>query len=181
MVKMLSEREQREKEEVIALLREQVKVEGKLVDLYEKTAQDIRNKPVRHLLHTIQLDSMKHIDICQTVLEILQGEDVLKEEKTELKEGLREHLELERGSIERANEILKNIWIRENKAVTELIKKLRDDERRHTEALRKLADKTFFRWDPNDMTLIFRDTEWVDERYGRSKEFMRKRDKLEKK
>ena len=77
------------------------------------------------------------------------------------------------------DEILKNIWIRENKAVTELIKKVRDDERRHTEALRKLTDKTFFRWDPNDMTLIFRDTEWVDERYQRSKEFWSRQKKKE--
>ena len=80
---MLKERDELEREEAINLLREQIKVEGKLVGLYEKMAPEIQNKPVRHLLHTIQLDSMKHIDICQTALEILQGEDVLKEEKTE--------------------------------------------------------------------------------------------------
>lgn len=181
MTEIIKEREERAKEEAIEFLREQIKVEGKLVGLYEQTAPQIENKPVRHLLHTIQLDSMKHIDICQTAIEILQGEDVLKEEKTELKEGLREHVKLEEGSIERANEILKNIWIRENKAVAELIKKLRDDERRHTETLRKLAGKRFFRWDPEDMTLLFRDEEWVDKRYGRSKEFWSKEEKSEKK
>ena len=176
MMRELSEKEETAKEEVMGLLREQIEVEGKLIGLYDKTASNTQNRPVRHLLHTIRLDSLKHIDICQTVLEILQGEDVLQEEKTELLEGLREHVELERGSIERMDEILKNIWIRENKAVTELIKKVRDDERRHTEALRKLTDKTFFRWDPNDMTLIFRDTEWADERYRRSREFWSKRE-----
>jgi rubrerythrin len=45
--------------------------------------------------------------------------------------------------MERMDEILKNIWIRENKAATELIKKVRDDERRHTEALRKLTTRRF--------------------------------------
>jgi rubrerythrin len=53
------------------LLREQMEVEGKLIDLYDRTASNTQNKPVRHLLHTIRLDSLKHIDICQTVLEIL--------------------------------------------------------------------------------------------------------------
>lgn len=176
MVEVIKEREEKAKGEVIELLREQIKTEGRLVGLYEKTAPELENKPVRHLLHTIQLDSMKHIDICQTVLELLQGEDVLKEEKIELKERLREHVELEQGSITRANDILKNVWIRENKAAEELIKKLRDDEKRHTAALRKLADKTFFRLAPNDLTLVFRDSEWVDERYRRSKEFRSKKE-----
>jgi len=51
---------------------------------------------------------------------------------------------LECGAIERANEILKNTWIRENKALTALFKKLRDDERRHHQMLKNLMEKTFF-------------------------------------
>jgi len=49
------------------------------VGLYEWTAPSIENKPVMHLLHMIELDSRKHIDICQTVIEILEGKDVFKE------------------------------------------------------------------------------------------------------
>jgi len=168
--------EEREKEEVVSLLREQIKAEGKLIGLYEKTEQDVQSKAVRHLLHTIVLDSMKHIDICSTAIEILQGEDVLKEEKKDLREKLNEHVELEKGSVDRTNKILKNVWIRENKAVKELIEKLRDDEKRHTAALRKLADKTFFRWDGmHDFINILRDTEWEDERRRRLEESKKKK------
>lgn len=78
---MIEAVEKREKEAVIGLLQEQVELEGKLVSLYRKTAGEIQSKPVHHLLHTVMLDSMKHIDFCQTALEILHGEDVLKEEK----------------------------------------------------------------------------------------------------
>jgi rubrerythrin len=174
--------EEKKKEEVVSSLLEQMKVEGKLIALYENTVQDIQSKPVRHLLNTIKLDSMKHIDICSTALEILQGADVLKEEKMNLKEKLAEHVELEKGSIDRANNMLKNVWIRENKALTELIEKLRDDEKRHTEALRKLADKTFFRWDGmHDMISWIHDAEWEDERYRRSKERKKQIEKLETK
>jgi len=117
---------------------------------------------------------MKHIDICQTALEILDGEDVLKEERADLRRGLSEHAQLEIGAVERAERIMKNVWIRENKALIELINKLKDDEKRHVEALTKLADKTFFRLNPEDFILIFRDTEWAEERYRRSKEFWTK-------
>jgi hypothetical protein len=63
------------------------------------------------------------------------------------------------------------VWIRENKAVNELIRKLRDDERRHTQTLMKLTDKTFYRMDPGDMSYIMRGQEFADERYRRSKEY----------
>lgn len=168
--------EEKERQEAIRLLREQMQVEGKLVGLYEKTHREIENRPVRHLLHMIELDSRKHIDICQTAIEILEGEDVLEDERRELLTGVREHVELEEGSIERANKILQNVWIRENKAVGELLKKLRDDERRHHDALKKLSEKTFFRLDPQDFTVIMRGTEFAEERYRRSREFWRKRE-----
>lgn len=52
--------------------------------LYKETAKEINSSAVKHLLHMISLDSRKHIDICQLVIEVLKGEDVLKEEKGEL-------------------------------------------------------------------------------------------------
>jgi len=62
------------------------------VGLYEWTAPSIENKPVMHLLHMIELDSRKHIDICQTVIEILEGKDVFKDiERTE--KILKKHLD----------------------------------------------------------------------------------------
>ena len=168
--------QKKEKAEAIRMLKEQIQVEGRLVGLYERTHKEIENRPVRHILHMIQLDSLKHIDICQTAIEILKGEDVLRDERRELLTGVKEHVELEEGSIERANEILNNVWIRENKAIQELLKKLRDDERRHHDTLKKLSEKTFFRLDPNDFTVIMRGPEFAEERYVRSKEFWRKKE-----
>ena len=171
IVDRIKKREEKEKEEVIDLLREQMKVEGQLVGLYERTAPDIKNNPVRSLLHMIQLDSRKHIEICKLAIEVLEGEEVFSEDKTELIGGLRDHVELEKGSIDRANEMLKNVWISENQALSEMIKKLRDDERRHHETLKKLSEKPFFRFDPRDFTVIMRGFEFAEERYRRSKEF----------
>ncbi|UCD44616.1 MAG: hypothetical protein JSV27_10950 [Candidatus Bathyarchaeota archaeon] len=110
----IREREEREKEEVLGLLREQLKVEGQLIALYNETVPTIGNRPVRHLVDMIALDSRKHVSICQAAIDILEGEEVLSDDKPPLHEGIERHLELEEGSTERANKILGNVWIREN-------------------------------------------------------------------
>jgi len=54
-----------------------------------------------------------------------------------------------------------------------------DEKRRHHEALKKLSEKTFFRLDPQDFTVIMRGTEFAEERYSRSRELWSKREKGE--
>jgi len=169
--------EEKEREEVIELLREQMRVEGRLVGLYENSAKELTSTPVRHLLHMINLDSQKHIDICHTAIEILQGTDVFKEHKEDLLKGLNEHMELEEDSVKRANKLLRSTLISENKALKVLIEKLRDDEKRHHNALKKLSEKPFFQIDPRDFTVIFQGEDFAEERYRRSKEFQKKREK----
>jgi rubrerythrin len=169
--------EEKEKAEIIELLREQMKIEGRLVGLYENSAKELTSTPVRHLLHLINLDSRKHIDICHTAIDILQGRDVFKEQKGALIKGLKEHAELEEDSIKRANTMLKSVWIYDNQALKVLIEKLRDDEKRHHNALKKLSEKPFFRIDSRDFTVIIRGEEFAEDRYRKSKEFREKRER----
>ena len=174
----IKEREEGAKQEALNLLREQLRVEGELVALYNRTAPEIENKAVMHLLEMVALDSRKHIAICQAAIEVLEGEDILSEDKPAIIEGLQRHLELEEGAIKRANEMLKNVWIRENNALSEMIKKLRDDERRHIETIRKLSEKPFFRFEPGDLTVVMRGVEFAEERYRRERDY-RERQKKE--
>ena len=60
--------EDKDKREVIDLLRKHITSEGEKVGLYEETVRDIKSSPVMHLLHTLRLDSRKHIEICQAVI-----------------------------------------------------------------------------------------------------------------
>jgi rubrerythrin len=177
-VDAIREREEGAKQEALNLLREQLKVEGELVALYSETAPEIENKAVMHLLEMVALDSRKHIAICQAAIEVLEGEDVLSEDKPAIIEGLQRHLELEEDAIRRADELLKNVWIRENKALNEMIRKLRDDERRHIETMRKLSEKPFFRFEPGDLTVVMRGVEFAEERYRRERDY-RERQKKE--
>lgn len=88
MYTLWKEREGKEREEVIGLLHGQLKVEGELIRLYEETEAEIHSNAVKYMLHMIAMDSRKHIDICQTALEFLEGNDVLKSEKAEILKGL---------------------------------------------------------------------------------------------
>ncbi len=161
----LKEKEEKARQEAVELLKEQLKVEGQLVAMYNEIAPTFENKTVGHLLEMVMLDSRKHIAICQASIEVLEGEDVLSEDKPALREGLKRHLEIEEGAVKRANELLKNVWIRENQALNEMISKLRDDEKRHVETMKRLSKKAFIRIDSRDFTTMMRGVEAAEERY----------------
>ena len=175
MVDPRREREEREKKEAIELLRKQMKIEAECIRHYNDTALEIQSKPARHLLNMLQQDSRKHVEICRVAIDMLQGEeDILEPEKEEIRESLRHHIELEKDSVELGNKLLKNTWIKESKGLRELIKRFRDDEKRHHNALKKLVDKPFYRIDPNDFVAKMRDPKFLEERYRRGRDIRRK-------
>ena len=167
----LKEKEEETRQEAVELLKKQMEVEEQLIAMYNEAAPTFENKAVGHLLEMVMLDSKKHIAICQTAIEVLEGVDILSEDKPELREGLKRHLEVEEGAVKRANELLKNVWIRENQALNEMISKLRDDEKRHVETMKRLSKKAFIRLNATDFTTMMRGVESAEERYKLSKRF----------
>lgn len=136
---------EREKDEAIALLISQIEVEEQLVELYDETADLIVSVQVRRLLHSIQLDSKKHIEICKTAIELLGGEDFGREDRTELSVGLERHMELERASLERASLLSRNPWIRDNEGLKRLIGRWMEEEGEHHRTLQRLSTERFRR------------------------------------
>ena len=51
-----------------------------------------------------------------------------------------------------------------------MTRKLRDDERRHIETMRKLSEKPFFRLETGDMTVVMRGREFAEERNHRERQ-----------
>lgn len=141
------------KNEVIKLIRKQLKVEVELIRSYKEAADTLENKPARHLLKMIEIDSMKHKDLCQLALTILQGHELIKPSEEHFEETLKPHHDLEEGAIERLNTRLKNSWIKQNKGLTALIKNMRDDEKHHHDSLESLIEKSFVRMDPGKQIL----------------------------
>ncbi|MCJ7610423.1 hypothetical protein MUP00_12305 [Candidatus Bathyarchaeota archaeon] len=161
------EKRDREREEAVDLLRRQLAVEGELVRLYEETEAEIESSAVRHLLHMIQLDSMKHIDICQVAIDVLKGEEVMKKEREEIVGGLQCHIALEEESLERAKKLSGNTLVQDTAGIYALIGKWMKDEKDHHEMLKRLAEKTFFRVSDDPLALMFKGTDDLEDRQRR--------------
>ncbi|MBN1682847.1 hypothetical protein JW865_04770 [Candidatus Bathyarchaeota archaeon] len=171
MAARISEVEKTERDEAIKTINHQIKIEGELISLYEKTFQETDNKPLGMLFRTIMRDSQKHIEILQTAIEIIKGQDILIKDREEIKTNLKKHLELEEDSINRGDNLLKFNWLRENKGLASLIESWRDDEKRHHKFLKELSEKPFILINSNDFASVFRDETFFEDRYVRSKKY----------
>ncbi len=166
--------EEEEKQEILGYLQDQIKVEGELVALYEDYVRNTVNLPIKRIMNSIGLDCQKHIHILQACIEIINGEDVLLEDKKDIKENLLKHIKIEEESIKKADKILRKTFIQDNKGLTELLNIWRDDEKRHAKALKKLADRTYFQLSSNDWVGIFREEPFLEKRYLSAKKFQEK-------
>lgn len=171
---MISERDTKEKKEVVELLQKQLKTEGELIGLYEEHERKTGNKAIKRLMQMYRLDSQRHINIIQAAIEVIQGEEVFIDDRKPLAETLKQHLELEKEALDNANKVLGKAWVEENKGLKGLLEYWRDDERRHHKALKDLTSKPFIRMSSNDMVTLFRGEEFLEERYKKAKEFREK-------
>jgi len=134
---------EKEKDEAVRLLEEQLETERQLVDLYEETSEYIIDERARHLLRSLKLDSSKHVDILQVVIDLLRGKKVTSDDRIELKVGVEHHMKLERDSIERAQKLKANPWIRDSEGLSRLVRRWEEDERAHHGLLKDLVTDKF--------------------------------------
>jgi rubrerythrin len=171
-----SEKEQRR--EVVEILKNQINIEGQLVAQYKNYGEKLENTPVKQMLHMIMFDSQKHIVSLQAAIDIIEGRDVLIEDRKELKEGLKRHIELEMESIKAAEKTLKHVWLRNMPGLKVLLEAWRDEEKRHHRTLKQLSEKPFIKIE--QMYAAFRDEDFLEERYLRSKRFLEKQEQRKK-
>lgn len=88
---------------------------------------------------------------------------------------LEKHLELEKKSIERGEQLLNYRWLTNRKGLSAMIENWREDEKRHHKFLKELAEKPFIPINPDDFVAIFRnDEEYLEGRYLQSKKYQQK-------
>ena len=174
------EQEAEATKEVIESLQKQIQIEGQLVVLYDQYERSTENKALKRLMQMFRLDSQRHINILQTVAEVVQGEEIFMEDKEELTESLKKHLELEAEAIKMANNLLGKSIIAENQGLNLLLEGWRYDERRHHKTLQNLTNKLYFRIGSTDFVSMFRDEDFIEERYRRHKEWEEKAEKAKK-
>jgi hypothetical protein len=174
MSSVINEHQKEERKKAVELLRKQIETEVELAAQYKEYGEKIANLPVRRILHMIMFDSQKHIEILNAAIENIQGIEVLKEERTELREGLERHVMLEMESIKAAEKVLKYNWVRNTKGLNELLESWMDDEKRHHQTLKRLSMKSFIEANPNDWVTFFKGEEFLEERYLLSKRMQEK-------
>ena len=174
MAAVIGEAEREERIKAVNVLKEQIKIEGELINQYKDFGEKIENIPVRRMLHMIMYDSQKHIESLQTAIDIIEERDVLKDDRIALKEGLKRHIELEKESIKAAEKILKYSWVQNRGGLKILLEAWMDDEKRHHKTLLRLSEKPFIKIDLNDLVTVFKGEEFLEERYLRSKHFQEK-------
>jgi len=166
--------EKEQKQEAVKILKEQLVIEGELVGLYEAYEGSTENKAMRRMMQMFRLDSQRHINILQAAIEIVEGVDVFIEDKQDLKESLKKHLELEAEALKKANLLLGKQWINETQGLKQLLEMWRNDEKRHHAALKELSQRTYFQLNSNDFVRTFRGEDFLEDRYRRAKEFREK-------
>ncbi|MBN2335390.1 hypothetical protein JXL21_07490 [Candidatus Bathyarchaeota archaeon] len=167
--------EKEQKQEAVETLQEQLKIEGELVSLYEEYERGTENNALKRMMQMFRLDSQRHINILQAAIEIIEGEDVFIEDKQDLKESLKKHLELEAEALKKANQLLGRQWINETQGLKQLLEMWRNDEKRHHAALKELSQRTYFQLNSNDFVQMFRGEDFLEERYRRAKAFKEKK------
>ena len=174
MAAHLNEREMTDREEAKKGLRDQILIEGELISLYEKTANEVPNVIVQQMLRMIKHDSQKHVMMLNLVVDFLDGKEVFMQDKKGLADTLKRHLELEKESIQKGEHLLKQAWLQDRKGYKAIIESWVEDEKRHHKFLKELSDKPFTPISSDDFALAFKDEEFFEERYRRSKAYWEK-------
>ncbi len=76
-------------------------------------------------------------------IKMREGREVSGEDRMEIATGLKKHMELEKASIERGEELRRNPWVRDNSGLSRLLEAWSRDEREHHRSLQRLKDEGF--------------------------------------
>ena len=100
-----------ERDELVGLLKEQLALERETIASMDKQVRRTRNRIIKLLLHGIVLDSMKHTDMLETMIDLLTGSVVPEAERDELGKELKRHIQIEKDSLDRLEGVIQ-FWIR---------------------------------------------------------------------
>jgi len=122
--------------ELEKLLRDQMELEKSTAGILSSTVQNTRNSVVRLFLDRLVLDSLKHADMLQALIDLSAGALVTVVDKEDMKTSLEKHVQQEKKMLSRLEEILKRVGDPKAKS---LLKQIAEDERRHHKILEEVT------------------------------------------
>lgn len=127
------------KDQLIEFLKEQVKVENKIVDALNKSLPEIENLTVKGVLKGISLDSVKHAEMYASAVRLMTTvSKALTQENLDKQKGLVEkHIQTEAELIKKISKTLPSV--KDNK-VKLLLNAILEDEKRHHGLLKEVLE-----------------------------------------
>jgi rubrerythrin len=127
------------KDELVSFLREQIKIEHKIVESLNSALREIGNPTVKGVLRGISLDSVKHAEMYAAAVTLLTSvsQALTQEHLDKQRELVKEHIRIEAELIERISEVMPSI---ENEKVKLLLNAILLDEKRHHKLLKEVLE-----------------------------------------
>jgi rubrerythrin len=127
------------KEELIEFLKEQVKVENKIVDSLNKSLPEIDNPTVKGVLKGVSLDSVKHAEMYASAVRLMTtvSKALTQENLDKQKDLVERHIQMEADLIKKISKVLPAV--KDNK-VKLLLSAILEDEKRHHGLLKQILE-----------------------------------------
>lgn len=127
------------KEQLIEFMKRQIANENKIVVSVNLGVKNISNPPVKAVLKSISLDSVKHAELYASAISLLTTvpQAMTQDNFDEQRALVEKHIKLESELIEKLEEMLPSV---KNKKVAFLLNSILSDERRHHEMLKQMLD-----------------------------------------
>jgi len=126
-------------DELVALFKNQIKIEKTIVDSVAAGLVEINNPAVKGVLKGISLDSTKHAEMYSSAINLLTSvsQALTEENFDKQKELVEKHIRLEAEIIKKLKEVIPSV---QNKKVKLLLNAILSDEVRHHALLKKVLD-----------------------------------------
>ena len=127
------------KDELVKFLKDQIKIENKIVDSLNKSLPDIGNPAVKGVLKGISLDSVKHAEMYGSAVTLLTtvSKALTQENLDKQKDLVEKHIQMELELIQKIGKALPSV---KDKKVALLLEAILSDEKRHHELLKKVLE-----------------------------------------
>ncbi len=127
------------KDELVEFLKEQVKVENKIVDSLNKSLPEIDNPTVKGVLKGVSLDSVKHAEMYASAVRLMTtvSKALTQENLDKQKDLVERHIQMEADLIKKISKVLP--MVKDNK-VKLLLSAILEDEKRHHGLLKQILE-----------------------------------------
>lgn len=127
------------KDELVEFLKEQVKVENKIVDSLNKSLPEIDNPTVKGVLKGVSLDSVKHAEMYASAVRLMTtvSKALTQENLDKQKDLVERHIQMEADLIKKISKVLPTV--KDNK-VKLLLRAILEDEKRHHGLLKQILE-----------------------------------------